>query len=311
MYHHDITLSLEDAMSALVREHDHIDAPAAAATPTSPRAALGAAAPRHELEIDGVRLAYGDGGSGPPIVCLHAIGHGGGDFSRLRARFGGRHRVIALDWPGHGHSGNDHSPTSAARYTELLGGLVEALGLERAVLVGNSIGGAVALRYAAAEPSRVRGLVIENAGGLEAVGLPARLVTGAMARFFDAGARGARWFPAAYAAYYRLVLPCPAAGEQRRRIVAAGPQMAAVLRDAWRSFGQPDADLRGLIPRITCPVLFAWAKRDRFIQLRRNRAAIGAFPNARLETFAAGHAAHLETPDAFEACVEGFLVRLP
>jgi 4,5:9,10-diseco-3-hydroxy-5,9,17-trioxoandrosta-1(10),2-diene-4-oate hydrolase len=298
-------------MTALARPHDRTDAPPAAASlDTTARSALGAAPPWQALEIDGVRLAYADEGSGPAVICLHAIGHGAGDFARLRARFSDRYRVIALDWPGHGHSASDHAPFGAARYTQLLGGLIDALGLGPAVLVGNSIGGAVALRYAAAEPSRVRGLVIENAGGLEAVGLPARLVTGAMARFFDAGARGARWFPAAYAAYYRLVLPCPAAGEQRRRIIAAGPAMASVLRDAWRSFGQADADQRGLIPRITCPVLFAWAARDRFIQLRRNRAAIRAFSNARLETFAAGHAAHLETPDEFEASIEAFLARL-
>lgn len=274
------------------------------------RTSLGAGAPWREVVVDGVRLACDDEGSGPALVCLHAIGHGAGDFAALRARLRDRFRVVALDWPGHGQSAADPQPPSAARYAALLAGTLDGLGIERAVLLGNSIGGAAALRCAAAAPDRVRALIIENAGGLEPVGRLARVATGGMARFFAAGARGAWWFPRAYAAYYRSVLPCPAAAEQRARIVAAGPEMAPLLRDAWRSFGRADADLRALIPRITCPVLFAWAKRDRIIQLRRSAAAIRSFPNGRLRTFAAGHAAHLETPDEFTQCIEEFLAEL-
>src|SRR5215468_10075683 len=131
------------------------------------RAAVGASPPWSEHTVDGVRLAYDDSGAGAPIVCLHAIGHGAGDFSRLRTRLGRRQRVIALDWPGQGRSGSDSAPPSAVRYAELLAGLLDTLGLERAVLIGNSIGGAAAIRYAATHPGRVRGLVIENAGGLD------------------------------------------------------------------------------------------------------------------------------------------------
>jgi len=69
-------------------------------------------------------------------------------------------------------------------------------------------------------------------------------------------------------------------------------------------------DLRALGPRIVCPVLFAWATRDQFVQLGRSLPAIRQFPNARVEKFRAGHAAHLETPDAFEAALERFLAEL-
>src|ERR1700690_428484 len=100
----------------------------------APRAAVGAGAPRREVTVGGVRLAYTDDGEGPAVLCLHAIGHGAGDFARLRARLRGRHRVIALDWPGQGCSGNDTEPPSALRYTELLGALVDAIGIAPAVL---------------------------------------------------------------------------------------------------------------------------------------------------------------------------------
>lgn len=274
------------------------------------RAALGAA-PGTEATIDGVRLTYDDEGVGPPIVCLHAIGHGASDFARLRARLRGRHRVIAVDWPGQGRSGEDRLAPTAGRYAELLAGLLDALGLDRVVLIGNSIGGAAALRYAASHPQRVSRLVLENPGGLDRPDRLARFVVGGMVRFFSAGVRKAWWYPSAFAAYYRIVLPNRAAGAQRARIVRAAFETAPILRQAWRGFGDASADLRELIPAVGCPVLFAWAVRDRFVQLRRSLPSIRRFPRARLERFRAGHAAHLETPDAFEEAVERFLSEGP
>ena len=271
------------------------------------RAAVGAAPPRRELLIDGVRLTCGDDGAGPAVVCLHAIGHGAGDFTRLRAHLRERYRVLAIDWPGQGRSGEDHVPASAARYAELLTGVLDALGVERAVLIGNSIGGAVAIRYATTVPTRVAGLVLENPGGLDAPDRLARLAVGGMVRFLDAGVARARWFPAAFAAYYRLVLQRRSAAEQRARIVASAYEIAPVLRDAWRSFGEPAADLRAGAAAIRCPVLFAWAARDQIIQLRRSLPAIRRIAHAQLRRFPAGHAPHLETPDAFEAAVSEFL----
>ena len=59
-------------------------------TEATKRSAVGATAPWLEITIDGVRLAYNDDGSGPVVVCLHAIGHGAGDFTSLRAHLRGR-----------------------------------------------------------------------------------------------------------------------------------------------------------------------------------------------------------------------------
>jgi 4,5:9,10-diseco-3-hydroxy-5,9,17-trioxoandrosta-1(10),2-diene-4-oate hydrolase len=271
------------------------------------RAALGARTPERHVVVDGVRLAFDDEGSGPVLLCLHAIGHGARDFERLRARFRSRCRVIALDWPGQGRSGADSRPASAARYAELLRGFVDALGLGDVVVLGNSIGGAAAIRFAAERPGQTRGLVLVDSGGLDRVDPLARLFTRAMTAFFAAGARGARWFPWAYRRYYALVLPGRAAREQRERIVACAGEVAPILVEAWRSFGEPAADTRALAASLRCPVFVAWAKQDRVIQLGRNRRAIGAIPGVRFETFPGGHAPFLECPEAFEASLEGFL----
>ncbi|MEO6027125.1 MAG: alpha/beta hydrolase [Candidatus Binatia bacterium] len=275
------------------------------------RHAVGASDARRYTTVDGVRLAYDDVGRGPTVVALHAIGHGAGDFARLVARLADRHRVLALDWPGQGWSDPDRSPPSAQRYAELLADVLAAVDAGPVVLVGNSIGGAAAIEYAAMHPERVRGLVLANPGGLDAFDVVKRVACGLMARFFGAGARGARWFPTAFAAYYRssVLMRAPAAA-QRARIVASATEIAPILAAAWAGFARPESDLRPLAPRIGCPVLFTWATRDRFVQLARSLPAIRTFPQARVVTLPAGHAPQLETPEAFEAEVESFLAEL-
>ncbi|HKE11190.1 MAG TPA: alpha/beta hydrolase [Myxococcota bacterium] len=271
------------------------------------RSQLGAQSPFKELVVDGVRLAYDDEGSGPPLVCLHAVAHGARDFETLRRRLRATQRVIALDWPGHGNSGDDSEPPTADRYAALLARFLDALAVERPVLLGNSIGGAAALRLATLDPDRVHGLVLVDPGGLLRGDALSRTAISLMVRFFTAGARGARWYPAAFAAYYRLVLPLAAAADQRRRIVAGAQEMAPLLASAWRGFAQPEADLRGFAERVRCPVLVAWAKGDRILQLARCRDAIRRFPNARLELFPGGHAPFLECPELFLPRLEAFL----
>jgi pimeloyl-ACP methyl ester carboxylesterase len=128
-----------------------------------------------------------------------------------------------------------------------------------------------------------------------------------MAAFFAAGARGRRWFARAFAFYYRLVLPGPRAAATRDRIIADGYRLAPLLHQAWLGFGDGDADLRPLAPRVTAPTLFAWARHDRFIPYGRSRAAIERFPRRRVQLFDAGHAPQLETPDELRAAVSAFL----
>src|SRR4051794_15366070 len=95
------------------------------------RALVGAPAPFATRVIDGVSLTYNDEGQGTVIVCLHALGHGARDYARLRRRLRGHFRVIALDFPGHGRSSDDDKGPSISRYTQLLSGLLDALGIER------------------------------------------------------------------------------------------------------------------------------------------------------------------------------------
>src|SRR5713226_8492295 len=130
------------------------------------REELGVPPNSRRIEVDGVRLAVARQGQGPPVACLHAIGHGGGDFDAFASAVKARFEVIRLDWPGQGRSGPDPKPLSPSRYADLLGGVLDQLRIEDPIVVGNSIGGAAALIYA--RDHRVRALVLCDSGGLVA-----------------------------------------------------------------------------------------------------------------------------------------------
>lgn len=274
------------------------------------REAAGTEAGTSLFEVDGVKLAVARQGCGTPVVCLHAVAHGARDFSAFARAVDDRFEVIRIDWPGHGRSSTDREPTSAKRYGDLLVSLLDQLGVERPIVLGNSIGGAAALLYAERRP--VRALVLCNSGGLLQVNMLVRLFCAAFARFFAAGARGASWFAAAYAWYYRrLVLPTPAAAEQRERIIAAGYELAPQLRDAWHSFAQPAADLRRQAAALKVPIWCAWGKYDRVIPLARCKPAIASMQSAHITQFKAGHAAFLECPAEFTTEFKRFAESLP
>jgi pimeloyl-ACP methyl ester carboxylesterase len=275
---------------------------------TDYRSAVGAQAPRMQVNVDGVSLSYTDsGGDGPTIICLHAIGHGARDFEGLSQRLKPQYRVIALDFPGQGNSGPDYLPASGTRYAELLRAFVERLNLRRVTLLGNSIGAATAIRYTHSHPEHISALVLCDSGGLGAPGKIGRVFIGAFVQFFAAGRRGAFWYPWAFDKYYRKVLLREPAAQERERIVRSAYEIAPVLEQAWRSFARPEEDLSPILHEIRCPVLVAWAKDDFVISLKQNEKAFEQFPDHRVEVFEGGHAAFLEDPDHFEQSLRRFL----
>jgi 4,5:9,10-diseco-3-hydroxy-5,9,17-trioxoandrosta-1(10),2-diene-4-oate hydrolase len=264
------------------------------------RAAIGADGPVEFIEAAGVTVAVKRWGSGPPVLCLHATGHGGGDFAPLATRVGDRFEIIAIDWPGQGRSPEAPIAPSAARYADIVLGVCERLGLERPIVIGNSIGGAAALVAAHRAPTAFSALVLCNAGGLAPLDATARFVIARMVSLFDAGARGAFWFNWAFGLYYKhLVLPRGPAQTQRKRIIAAGGELAPLLAAAWRSFADPDADIRSLASGVSLPVWLAWAKGDQLVAWSRSKEATKRFSNRTVTLFPGGHTPFLETPDRF------------
>jgi len=263
---------------------------------TNFRAAVGAQDPVTWIDAAGTRLAAMRRGRGTPVICLHAIGHGARDFEPLAKLVGDTFEIIAIDWPGQGLSPADGKAPTAAHYEQVLKAALDALKLDRAILIGSSIGGAAALRFAANTPERV---------GLVALTPFARFIVRRGAAFFGAGERGAKWFARAFRFYYRrLVLP--RAREEAERIIASGYEIAGTLRQAWEGFAQPEADIRALVPRVQCPVFIAWAKSDYVIAWSLCRKAARKFKDLRITFFRGGHAAFLEDTQPFSRAFRQF-----
>jgi pimeloyl-ACP methyl ester carboxylesterase len=260
------------------------------------------------IEAAGSRLAVRRWGSGAPVICLHAIGHSGADFEAFAQRVGAAFEVIALDWPGQGDSPSDAGPVTPEHYADLVEAALPHLCRQPPIVIGNSIGGATAILLAARRPDALRALVLCNSGGLAPVGPTERQAIGLLTAFFRAGAQGAWWFKAAFAAYYRLILPLAPA--RRREIVASAYEVASVLAEAWAGFARPEADLRHLAPTITTPTLFAWARGDQIIPWSKSKAAAERFPHHEVRLLRGGHSAFLEDTDAFAAVFREGVLKL-
>lgn len=123
--------------------------------------------PAKFIEVNGLRLRCLEWGSAGavPIVCVHGYTSSGEAFNALARRIQDRAHIVAMDVRGHGESA--WSPDGAYQYGDQAGdlaALVDKLGLDRFVLIGTSMGGIIAMAYAAQHPERLRGLVINDIG---------------------------------------------------------------------------------------------------------------------------------------------------
>ncbi|HEY1746445.1 MAG TPA: alpha/beta hydrolase [Xanthobacteraceae bacterium] len=114
------------------------------------------------IEVDGARIHYVDEGSGPPLVLIHGLGGQMHNFTHsLLDRLKHNHRVIILDRPGCGYSTRPRKGSAAlGAQAKTVAGLVDKLGLERPLIVGHSLGGAIALMLALDHPEKIGGLAL-------------------------------------------------------------------------------------------------------------------------------------------------------
>lgn len=122
-----------------------------------------------DVVVDGLRLRVHEGGpkDAPTLVLLHPFGLTMKIWRDVIPALEREFHVIAYDAPGHGKSTRPHRPMSLARLARTCVGLLDALGVEDAILMGNSMGGGTALTVALDHPGRARALVLVDAVGLD------------------------------------------------------------------------------------------------------------------------------------------------
>ena len=116
------------------------------------------------VNVNGVNISYVDEGQGEPILFLHGLGISQRDWSSQIEYFRQNYRVLAPDFRGHGESEKPDADYSIALHSADMVGLMNALKLESAHVVGLSMGGMVAFQLAVDAPSRLRSMTIVNSG---------------------------------------------------------------------------------------------------------------------------------------------------
>lgn len=260
------------------------------------------------VSVDGSRIRYIESGIGPAVVLIHGL---------AASMYSWRHtvgpvadagfRVIAFDNLGFGFSDAPASGYSNAAYMKLLFALMDSLRVGDAVLVGHSMGGAIAADAAVAHPERVRGLVLVDAAGL-GVRWPFMLRVAhwpIVGTLFD-GLRGR----GATAGILKVLYGDPAlvttqdVDQYYAPLVRPGAGRA--LRGVLRDF-RFDA-LRGRIDSITPPTLVIWGGKDRLIPPAVGQSLVADLPRGAFVLVpAAGHAVAEESPDAFNRTLLAFL----
>ena len=250
------------------------------------------------------RVAYRELGSGPTVLLLHANLHDRHDFDPIVKTLASRYRTVAVDWPGHGDSDRVVGvEPSAPLFADVLEDVVDGLGLSRAALIGNSVGGFAAARLAITRPESVAGLVLVNTGGFVPLNPLSRTfcrVMGTPAVFRATAPLFVRGYMKARTDSDRQIVERTIARARTHDGVRTGAAL-------WRSFATPEHDLRGRAAELSAPTLIVWGKRDIAIPLSAGRVAHDVIRGSRLELLDTGHVAFSSDPGGFLAVAEPFL----
>ncbi|HEX8742702.1 MAG TPA: alpha/beta fold hydrolase [Thermoleophilaceae bacterium] len=271
-----------------------------------------------QIDLHGHRAIYRIAGSGPPVVLIHGMVNSSRHWEAVARRLARDYTVVAPDLIGHGDSATPRGDYSLGAHAASIRDLLTAIGIDRATIVGHSLGGGVAMQFFYQFPQRTERLVLVSSGGLGAEVSP--LLRSAAVPGF-AGLL-------ALAADRRVVGGIAGAGRRlRARGVRSGASLQAVAR-ALRPLERPGAreaflqTLRAVIDvkgqRVSArdrlylldsmPTLVVWGERDNTIPIEHGLATHRAVPHSRFETLPrAAHFPHLEDPDGLAAVLLDFL----
>jgi pimeloyl-ACP methyl ester carboxylesterase len=271
-----------------------------------------------DIDLHGHRVVYRMAGSGPPVLLIHGMINSSRHWREVALRLTDSYTVIAPDLIGHGDSATPRGDYSIGAHAASIRDLIAAIGIDRATVVGHSLGGGIAMQFFYQFPQRTERLVLISSGGLGPEVSPLLRV---------AALPGAATL-LRLAARRRIVDSLDVRGGQiRERGNSKGIYMQAIaralrpLQDAGsrRAFLETlrsVIDVRG--QRVSArdrlylvgdlPMLVVWGERDRTIPLHHGRHTAAAIPQARFETLPrAAHFPHLDDPEGLAGILRDFL----
>lgn len=261
------------------------------------------------IDVNGIATNYHDVGEGDPVLLIHGSGPGVSAWANWRPVLpvlAQDHRVIAPDVLGFGYTERPEGVTyDMATWTDHLVGLLDALGLERVAIVGNSFGGALALNTAIHHPDRVSRLVL-----MGAVGVPFEITEGLdkvwgfepslanMVELMEVFAHDKSLLTEDLAQLRLDAATRPGVHE------AFSAMFPAPRQRSVEAMTLPDADIRGL----TQPTLIVHGRDDEVIPLSNSMRLHELIDDSQLHVFGrCGHWVQIEHAEGFNRLVRDFL----
>lgn len=255
------------------------------------------------------------GSRGSPVILIHGLGASADIWMKNMDSLAQRHRVYIPDVVGFGLSEKPEEVSSPFCFTQFINDFMVSLEIERASLVGHSLGGGIALRYAIGHPDKVDKLVVADGAGLgreviytlklmslpligELMSYPTRF---GVSMFFKLAVRNPGIITDDIIDTYYDLFRLPGA----RRFLLQVVRSIVTLRGGREDLLQPV--LRNL-HTISAPTLIIWGRQDRVLPLKHAYIAREHIPNAKLHIIEnCGHITNLECPGEFNNVVTRFL----
>ncbi|MDD0842641.1 alpha/beta fold hydrolase [Pseudomonas sp. Gutcm_11s] len=262
----------------------------------------------HEVKVDGLTIHYYEGGprDGETLLMIHGFGANRDNWLRFARHFSQQYRVIALDLPGFGESDKPDVNYDVASQTERLHAFVQALGISKPHLIGNSMGGHIAALYAARYPEQVTSVALLNNSGILSPrksemfamlenGKPNPLVV-RKAEDFDALMR------------FVFVNPPPLPESLKRHFAEQSMANQQQYDRIFVQLRERYVPLEPELPKIQVPTLVLWGDQDRVLDV----SSIGVMkPLLKKPTIVVmkdcGHAPMLERPEETAQHYQAFL----
>ncbi|MBV8860359.1 MAG: alpha/beta fold hydrolase [Mycobacterium sp.] len=269
------------------------------------------------LELHGDRVAYRDAGHGEVLLLIHGMAGSSATWRAILPQLAKKYRVVAPDLVGHGESAKPRGDYSLGAFAVWLRDFLDELGITRATVVGQSLGGGVAMQFVYQHPDYCERLVLISSGGLGPdVGVILRLLSAPGAEFvlpivapkavLRVGNRIKSWLTSAgiqsprgaelWSAYSSL------SDRQTRQ------SFLRTLRSVVDYRGQAVSALSRLKLRAELPVMAIWGEKDDIIPVAHAYAAQAARQGSRLEVLpGVGHFAQVEAPTKVVDLIEDFM----
>lgn len=255
------------------------------------------------VRVGDIDMHYVESGEGPPLLLVHGFQSSHFAFRPIVRWLAGRFRVLAVDLRGHGDSDKPRGPYAIETFADDLLGFLDALGIDRADYLGQSMGGRTGTMLAVRHPGRLRRLMLSASSAGPPSGAYRAMFEEQLRVVASEGMEGLLGFKRRRGEIPQALREGALAREYAERFLKNTPQTFADTAHAL--FHMPD--LRGELHRISSPTWVCYGENDAG-PLDFSDAYFSRIPGcARSIIPDAGHSVFWDQPDAFIAQMEAFL----